>query len=131
MIQIIAEDIPLHEYITSYDIDAAPIISDNAFTDVSGNKVGKILGYDTKISCTLEKVPHELAEKIAAVIKKEQFEMTYTTPIKITNIFRCTRYEAKPKSSDPREKNPLMTDNITWTISISMEAVNTSGGDGL
>ncbi len=65
MIQIIAENIPLHEYITSYDINASPIISDNTFTDVSGNKVVKILGYDTKISCTLEKVPHEFAERIA------------------------------------------------------------------
>lgn len=131
MIQIIAENIPLHEYITSYDINASPIISDNTFTDVSGNKVVKILGYDTKISCTLEKVPHEFAARIASALKKEQFELTYTTPIKTTNIFRCTRYEATPKSSDPREKNPLMTDNITWTISVSMEAVNTADSDGL
>lgn len=131
MIQILAENVPLHDYITSYDINTVPIISDNVFTDVSGNKIEKLLGYDTKISCTLEKVPHDFAEKIATVIKKEQFELTYTTPIKITNIFRCTNYEAKPKSSDPREKNPLMTDNITWTISISMEAVHTADSDGL
>ncbi len=131
MIQLIAEDIPLHEYITSYDINSSPILSDNSFTSAEGKKICKTLGFETKISCTLEKVPHAVAEEIAAIFKKEQFKLTYTTPIKVTDIFRCTRYDAKPKSSDPREKNPLMTDNITWTISISMEAVNTSGGDGL
>lgn len=126
MVQVLAGEIPIHEYATDYDITVTPIESDNTFPDVNGKKIGKIQGYETVVSCTLKKVPHNIAVEIAKIVKAEEFDLTYTTPISITEKFKCTKYEAAPKSSDPREKNPLNTDKITWNISVIFKSV---GGD--
>lgn len=130
MIQVIAEGIALHTYITSYDISVSPVYSGNKFTCYDGKEISGIMGYKTVIQCKLEKVPHSDAENIASVVNQESFELTYTSPVSITRKFKCTKYNAVPKSTDPRQKNPLITDNITWTITMTLESsdIGSMGG---
>ncbi|MGN0587101.1 MAG: hypothetical protein ACI4JF_07430 [Oscillospiraceae bacterium] len=128
MIQIIAENIPLHPYITSYSISVSPVYSGSKFTRYDGKDISEIMGQKTIIQCTLEKVPHSAAQDIASIVNKSSFELTYTSPISITEQFKCTKYNAVPKSTDPRQKNPLITDNITWTLSMTLESADIGGG---
>ena len=76
----------------------------------------------------MEKVPHAAAQEIASIVNKSSFELTYTSPISITENFKCTKYNAVPKSSDPKQKNPLITDNISWTLSMTLESSDIGGG---
>lgn len=135
MIQIVAMDgIEIHKYAADYDVNFTRIESDNAFKSVSGREIKKLMGHKTVISCTLKKVPHAKAQEIAEIVKRDSFELTYTTPLELTNQFKCTRYNPSPKCADPRQKNPLITDKITWNILLTLESVDTtaaSGGDGL
>lgn len=133
MIQVLAGTVELHELITDYKINVFPVMSENNFTAFDGSEFCRIMGHKTKIQCTLKKVPHDTAQKIAEIVKRESFELTYTTPIEVTNKFRCTDYSAEPKCSDPRQKNPLITDKITWNISLTMESTDIAANvsDGL
>lgn len=133
MIQIVAlGDIEIHEKTTDYEVDVSPVESSSGFTDVSGNEIRRIIGHKTTISCTLRGVPHAKARDIARIVKTNEFDLTYTTPLAITNKFRCTKYNAVPKCSDPRQKNPLVTDKITWNISLTLESASIAAdGDGL
>lgn len=133
MIQIVAlGDIEIHEKTTDYEVDVSPVESSSGFTDVSGNEIRRIIGHKTTISCTLRGVPHAKAQDIARIVKTNEFDLTYTTPLAITNKFRCTKYNAVPKCSDPRQKNPLVTDKITWNISLTLESASIAAdGDGL
>ena len=128
MIQIIAENIPLHPYITSYDIAVTPVYSGSKFARYDGVDKSGIMGQKTVIQCKMEKVPHAEAQDIASIVNKSSFELTYTSPISITENFKCTKYNAVPKSTDPRQKNPLITDNITWTLSMTLESADIGGG---
>lgn len=128
MIQIIAENIPLHPYITSYDIAVTPVYSGSKFTRYDGVDKSSVMGQKTVIQCKMEKVPHAAAQEIASIVSKSSFELTYTSPISITQQFKCTKYNAVPKSSDPKQKNPLITDNITWTLSMTLESADIGGG---
>lgn len=130
MIQVIAGGISLHPYITSYDVDIKPNTSGNNFTAHDGVQIAKVMGHTTVISLTMEKVPHGTAKAVAEVVKAESFEMTYTSPIVITSNFKCTKYNAKPKNADPRQKNPLITDNLTWTIQLTVESADSGENDG-
>ena len=127
------DGIEIHQKTTDYEISIVPVESDNSFTSFSGKEVRPIMGHKTTISCTLKNVPHAKAQDIARMVKQKEFDLTYTTPLTITNKFRCTKYCAIPKCSDPREKNPLITDKITWNISLSLESADIAadGGDGL
>lgn len=134
MIQIVAMGgISIHKYATDYDVNNTRIESDNAFKSVSGKDIKKLMGHKTVISCTLKKVPHTEAQEIAKIVKQDSFELTYTTPLELTKKFKCTRYNAAPKNSDPRQKNPLITDKITWNILLTLESVDIAadGGNGL
>lgn len=134
MIQIVAMDgINIHEYATDYSLDITRVESDNFFTAANGKETRKLMGHKTVISCTLKKVPHAVAQQIAGIVKQNEFDLSYTTPLEITNKFRCTKYSPTPKNSDPREKNPLVTDKITWNISLTLESADIAadGGDGL
>lgn len=136
MIQIVAMDgIEIHKYATDYDVNFTRIESDNTFKSVSGKEIKKLMGHRTVISCTLKKVPHDKAQEIAEIVKQDSFELTYTTPLELTNQFKCTRYNPSPKCADPRQKNPLITDKITWNILLTLESVDTTAaddsGDGL
>lgn len=134
MIQIVAMNgINIHEYATDYSLDITRVESDNFFTAANGKEIRKLMGHKTVISCTLKKVPHAVAQQIAQIVRQDSFDLSYTTPLEITNKFRCTKYSPTPKNSDPREKNPLVTDKITWNISLSLESTDTAadGGDGL
>lgn len=134
MIQIVAMDgINIHEYATDYSLDITRVESDNFFTAANGKEIRKLMGHKTVISCTLKKVPHAVAQQIAGIVKQNEFDLSYTTPLEITNKFRCTKYSPTPKNSDPREKNPLVTDKITWNISLTLESADIAadGGDGL
>lgn len=134
MIQIVAMDgINIHEYATDYSLDITRAESDNFFKTTDGREIRKLMGHKTVISLALKKVPHEAARKIAEIVKKNEFELVYTTPLEISKKFRCTRYSPTPKNSDPREKNPLITDKITWNISLTLESAELAadGGDGL
>lgn len=133
MIQIVAMDgIEIHEYATDYDVDITRIESENAFKTVNGKDVRKLMGHKTVISCTLKKVPHSEAEKIAEIVKQDSFMLTYTTPLEISKQYKCARYNSTPKCSDPRQKNPLITDKMTWNILLTLESVDIAAdGDGL
>lgn len=134
MIQIVAMDgINIHGYATDYSLDITRVESDNFFTASNGKEIRKLMGHKTVISCALKKVPHAVAQQIAQIVKRDSFDLAYTTPLEITNKFRCTKYSSTPKNSDPREKNPLVTDKITWNISLSLESTDIAadGGDGL
>ena len=133
MIQIVALDnIEIHKKTTDYEINISPVMSENKFTDISGDELRRIMGHKTTISCSLRGVPHAKAQDIARIVKKNEFDLTYTTPLLITNKFRCTKYNAVPKCSDPRQKNPLITDKITWNISLTLESASIAAdGDGL
>lgn len=134
MIQIVAMDgINIHEYATDYSLDITRVESDNFFKSSDGREIRKLMGHKTTISCTLKKVPHAVAQQIAGIVRKNEFDLSYTTPLEITNKFCCTRYNPTPKNSDPREKNPLITDKITWNISLTLESteIAADGGDGL
>lgn len=134
MIQIVAMDgINIHKYATDYSLDITRVESDNFFTATNGKEIRKLMGHKTVISCTLKKVPHAVAQQIAGIVKQNEFNLLYTTPLEITNKFRCTKYSPTPKNSDPREKNPLITDKITWNISLTLESADIAadGGDGL
>lgn len=128
MIQVIAENIPLHPYITAYSIAVSPVYSGSKFTRYDGKDINGMMGQKTVIQCTLEKVPHAAAQEIASIVNKSSFELTYTSPISITQQFKCTKYNAVPKSADPKQKNPLITDNITWTLSMTLESADIGGG---
>lgn len=131
MIQIVAlGDIEIHEKTTDYEIDVSPAESSNGFTDVSGEEIHRIMGHKTTISCKLKDVLHVKAQDIARIVKKDEFDLTYTTPLKITNKFRCTKYNAVPKCTDPHEKNPLITENVTWNISLTLESASIADDDG-
>lgn len=130
MIQVLAGSIALHKYITDYSIDVTPAESANSFTRYDGKVIKSSYGYKTVISCTLKKVPHDIAESIAEIVKSDSFSLTYTTPIETTSTFKCTKYNAVPKCSDPREKNPLVTDNITWNITMTLESADYGGSGG-
>lgn len=129
MVQVIAGGISLHPYITSYNVDVKPIPG-TTFTAHDGQLIAKNKGYTTVIGMKLEKVPHAVAEEFASVVAAENFEMTYTSPIALTKAFRCTDYNAKPKNADPRQKNPLITDNLTWTVDLTVESVDGGNADG-
>lgn len=133
MIQIVAMgDIEIHKYATDYDVNITRIESDNAFKAMNGKELKKLIGHKTVISCTLKKVPHAEAQAIADIVKQDSFELTYTTPLALTNQFKCTRYNPTPKCADPRQKNPLITNKITWNILLTLESVDTAdSGDGL
>lgn len=134
MIQIVAMNgVNIHEYATDYSLDISRVESDNYFTAANGEEIRRLMGHKTVISCTLKKVPHAAAQKIAEIVKQNGFDLTYTTPLEITKNFICAKYSAAPKNSDPREKNPLITDKITWDISLSLESADIAadGGDGL
>lgn len=128
MIQIIAENIPFHPYITSYDIAVTPVYSSSKFTRHDGVDKSELMGQKTVIQCKMEKVPHSEAQNVASIVNKSSFELTYTSPISITQQFKCTKYNAVPKSTDPKQKNPLITDNITWTLSMTLESADIGGG---
>ncbi len=132
MIQVIANEIELHGLISDYSISVTPIESGHSFKSYNGTSVSAVSGYKTVIDFAMVKVPHATAQRIAEIVTAKDFDVTYTTPIEITGRFCCVKYEAAPRSSDPRQKNPLITDNITWDISmqISSEAA-VSGSDGL
>ena len=127
------DGINIHEYATDYSLDITRVESDNFFTAANGKEIRKLMGHKTVISCTLKKVPHAVAQQIAGIVKQNEFDLSYTTPLEITNKFRCTKYSPTPKNSDPREKNPLVTDKITWNISLTLESADIAadGGDGL
>lgn len=133
MIQIVAMDgIEIHKYAADYSVDFTRIESDNVFKSVSGKDIKKLMGHKTVISCTLKKVPHAEAQEIAKIVKQDSFNLVYTTPLELTRQFKCTRYNPTPKCSDPRQKNPLITDKITWNILLTLEAVDIAAdGDGL
>lgn len=135
MIQIVAMDgIEIHKYATDYSISISRVESDNQFKAANGKSVRKLMGHETVISCTLKKVPHETAQEIAKIVTKDSFELKYTTPLEITKKFCCTKYDPTPKCTDPRQKNPLITDKITWNIGLTLQSANISaadGGDGL
>ncbi len=133
MIQVLAGTVELHKLITDYKIDVSPVVSKNNFTAFDGSEICGIIGHKTKIQCTLKKVPHGTAQKIAEIVKRESFDLTYTTPVETTNKFHCTWYSAEPKCSDPRQKNPLITEKITWNISMTFESLENGGAsaDGL
>lgn len=133
MIQIVAlDDIEIHEKTTDYEINILPVMSVNKFTDINGEEIQRLVGHKTTISCILRGVPHAKAQDIARIVKTNEFDLTYTTPLAITNKFRCTKYNAVPKCSDPRQKNPLVTDKITWNISLTLESASIAAdGDGL
>ena len=133
MIQIVAMDgIKIHTYATDYDVNITRIESKNSFTAENGDEIRRLMGHKTVISCTLKKVPHLVAQEIAKIVKQEHFDLTYTTPLEITKNFCCTRYNPTPKCSDPRQKNPLITDKITWNILLTLESTNIAAdGDGL
>lgn len=134
MIQIVAMNgINIQDYATDYSLDITRVESDNFFKAANGREIRKLMGHKTVISCTLKKVPHAVAQKIAEVVKQNEFELAYTTPLGLAKKFCCTRYNPTPKNSDPREKNPLVTDKITWNISLTMESTDIAadGGDGL
>ena len=134
MIQIVAMDgVNIHEYATDYSLDITRVESDNAFKSSNGKEIRKLMGHKTVISCKLEKVPDAVAKEIAAVVMQNEFYLTYTTPLEITKKFCMTRYNPTPKNTDPRQKNPLITENITWNISLTLESteIAADGGDGL
>lgn len=130
MIQIKIGNLEISGYITNYNIAVSPVDGGNTFEDINGNIISDIRGYKTTISCNLEKVPHNIAQSIAALTSSEN-EVTYTTPAELSGRFRFTKYTASPKNGDPRQKNPLITDNITWNISLTLESVNYGTGGGL
>lgn len=135
MIQIVAMDgINIHKYATDYSVDFTRIESDNAFKAANGKEIKKLMGHKAVISCTLKKVPHAEAQEIAKIVKQDSFELTYTTPLELTNQFKCTRYNPTPKCADPRQKNPLITDKMTWNILLTLESASIADendGDGL
>lgn len=134
MIQIVAMGgIEIHKYATDYDVDITRVESNNIFTAENGNEIRRLMGHKTVISCTLKKVPHAVAQEIAKIVKQDNFELTYTTPLEITKSFCCTRYNPTPKCADPRQKNPLITDKITWNILLTLESASIAAdnGDGL
>lgn len=134
MIQIIAmNDINIHEYATDYSLDITRVDSDNVFKASNGKEIRKLMGHKTVISCTLQKVPDAIAKQIATITGQNKFNLTYTTPLEITKKFCCSKYNATIKNSDPRQKNPLITDNITWNISLTLESteIAADSGDGL
>ena len=131
MVQIVAlGDVEIHEKTTDYEIDISPVDSSNGFTTFDGKEIRPVMGHKTTISCNLKGVPHAKAQDIARIVKAKDFDLTYTTPLKVTSKFRCTKYNAVPKNSDPREKNPLITDNITWNISLTLESAEIAADDG-
>lgn len=131
MIQIVAlGDVEIHEKMTDYEIDISPVESSNGFTAFDGREIRPVMGHRTVISCNLKGVPHAKAQDIARIVKTKDFDLTYTTPLKITSRFRCTEYNAVPKSSDPRQNNPLITDKITWNISLTLESTDIAADDG-
>lgn len=135
MIQIVAMDgIEIHKYATDYSIDFSRVESDNQFKTVNGKRIRKLMGHETIISCTLKKVPHAVAREIAKIVKQDSFELKYTSPIELTKKFCCTRYKPTPKCADPRQKNPLITDKITWNIELTLRSSDISAdndGNGL
>lgn len=131
MIQIVAMDgIEIHRYAADYSISISRVESDNQFKSVSGKDVRKLMGHETVISCKLKKVPHETAQKIAKIVTRDSFDLQYTTPLEITKKFCCTRYAPTPKCTDPRQKNPLITDKITWDIELALRSADISADDG-
>lgn len=136
MIQIVAMDgIEIHKYATDYSINISRVESDNQFKSVNGGQIHKLMGHETVISCTLRKVPHAVAQEIAKIVTRDSFELTYTTPLEITKKFCCTKYNPTPKCADPRQKNPLITNNITWNIMLTLRSADLTAaednGDGL
>lgn len=131
LIQIVAlNGINIHNYATDYSLDITRVESDNFFKSSNGKEIHKLMGHKTVISCTLQKVPHAVAQDIAEVVKLNEFNLAYTTPLEITKKFCCTRYNPTVKNSDPREKNPLITDKITWNISLTLESTDLAADDG-
>lgn len=131
MIQIVALDgINIHEYATDYEVNISPVESSNGFTDALGNEIRRIMGHKTTISCNLAKVPEVVAQDIARIVKADEFNLEYTTPLSITNKFRCTKYDVVPKCTDPREKNSLIAKNRTWNISLTLESASIADDDG-
>ena len=132
MIQITTNGIDLHKYVVNrgYRVNVAPVTSGQSFTAHNGEVINAVQGHKTTINLELKNVPHTVATEIAATVQKEKFELTYTTPIAITEEFCCKKYDAAPKGSDPRQKNPLVTDNITWDISLSFESASIAATDG-
>lgn len=133
MIQFTALGVDIHKYITngSYRINVAPVTSGQSFTAQNGEVINAVQGHKTTISCELNNVPHAVAQQIAATVQADKFELAYTTPITITENFKCTKYDAQPKFTDPRQKDPSITENITWNISLSMESASIAAGDSL
>ena len=135
MIQIVAMDgIEVHKYATDYSINISRVESDTQFKAVNGKQIHKLMGHETIISCTLKGVPHAVAQEIAKIVTRDSFELKYTTPLEITKSFCCTKYNPTPKCSDPRQKNPLITDKITWNILLTLQSSDITaadGGDGL
>lgn len=135
MIQIVAMDgIEIHKYATDYSISISRVESDNQFKASNGKQIRKLMGHETVISCTLKKVPHAVAQEIAKIVTRDSFELKYTTPLEITKSFCCKSYNPTPKCTDPRQKNPLITDKITWNIGLTLQATDISAdndGDGL
>lgn len=131
LIQIVAMDgINIHEYATDYSLDITRVESDNVFKSSNGKEIRKLMGHKTVISCTLQKVPDAVAKQIATITDQNEFNLTYTTPLKITSKFCCPKYNATIKNSDPRQKNPLITDNMTWNISLTLESTDIAADDG-
>ncbi len=132
MIQLTALGVDIHKYTVngSYRVNVTPVTSGNGFTAQDGTVFSAIQGHKTTISCELKSVPHAVAEQIAATVQADKFELAYTTPITITEFFRCTKYDAQPKFTDPRQKDPSVTENITWNISLSMESASIAATDG-
>lgn len=128
MINVVAlENTEIHGFMSEYNINTERVESSNQFVDDNGNEIKKLMGIKTTISCSLKKVPQNIAAKIAEIVKLEKFNLTYTTPVQTTEMFKCTSYSATPYNSDPRQKDPLITDKITWNISLSMESVELAG----
>lgn len=132
MIQLTALGVDIHKYITNgnYRVNVVPVTSGQSFTAHDGEVINPVQGHKTTISCELKNVPHAVAQQIAATVRAKKFELAYTTPITITEEFRCTKYDAQPKFSDPRQKDPTVTENITWNISLSMESASIAATDG-
>jgi|GEM_PF-1173200 len=111
-----------------YDVRITPEYGNNGFVSSDGKEITDRLGDKISLSVNLIDVPMADAVRIANAVRDDTFSVTYTTPTEKSGEFKLTSYSASCVYADPDEKDPGITDDILWDISLTAESVVYSPG---
>ena len=122
MVKLTIGGIDIKNYITNYSCKCSPVNGSNGFYDLHGNYISDRQGDEIFIDVTLEGVPTPVSVALAAALAGDSVEVDHTVPFAGHGKFYKTTYTAQCENADPGNTDYDDTDNIEWTVQISLSS---------